>query len=327
MYDHGLSTLEQYGLTPETQSRIRGGLLCRTEQGMVIIKEFRGNEEKLKKQQELLLKLGEKGHKVDSFIRNKEDSLVTRDRDNIPYTLQHWFEGKECDTRSKENILSSVETLAEIHKDMNMEKEEDFRTQNLEEEYMRHNQEMKKIRKFIRKKHPSCIFEKKYLESVEEFLGNGEKALEMLKNSGYRELKKEALEKGTICHGEYNQHNVLILRQGNAVINFNRWGLDIQMVDLYRFMRKILEKHNWDCDLAGIMLKTYHERKKISRDEWQYLKIRFIYPDKYWKLADYYYTHNKAWISARNTEKIQKLIDQKKMWDRFAEKCFAQYPF
>ena len=55
MYDYGLSTLEQYGLTAESTARTRGGLLCHTEKGLVIVKEFKGTEKKLQKQQELLL--------------------------------------------------------------------------------------------------------------------------------------------------------------------------------------------------------------------------------------------------------------------------------
>ena len=56
MYDYGLSILEQYGLNAESSARTRGALLCRTEKGLVIIKEFGGTEKKLQKQQELLEK-------------------------------------------------------------------------------------------------------------------------------------------------------------------------------------------------------------------------------------------------------------------------------
>ena len=49
MYDYGLSTLEQYGLTAESTARTRGGLLCHTEKGLVIVKEFKGTEKKLQK--------------------------------------------------------------------------------------------------------------------------------------------------------------------------------------------------------------------------------------------------------------------------------------
>ena len=90
MYDYGLSTLEQYGLTAESTARTRGGLLCHTEKGLVIVKEFKGTEKKLQKQQELLLQIQSQGGKVDCYIQNQEENLVSRDRDGIPYTMQYW---------------------------------------------------------------------------------------------------------------------------------------------------------------------------------------------------------------------------------------------
>lgn len=44
MYDYGLSVLEQYGLNALSSGRVRGALLCRTERGPVILREFHGSE-------------------------------------------------------------------------------------------------------------------------------------------------------------------------------------------------------------------------------------------------------------------------------------------
>ena len=88
MYDYGLSTLEQYSLTVLSTARTRGALLCRCEEGLFILKEFKGTEKKLGKQQELLEGLSDAGCRVDRYLPNKEGNLVSRDRDNIPYTLQ-----------------------------------------------------------------------------------------------------------------------------------------------------------------------------------------------------------------------------------------------
>ena len=327
MYDYGLSTLEQYELTARSTARTRGALLCRTEQGLLILREFRGSEKKLKKQQELLLTLETCGMKVDSFLTNREGELVTRDKDHIPYTLAHWYEGRECDTKSREDIARSLKTLAGLHKSMKLLPVEDYMEKSLEEEYVRHNQELRKIRKFIRKKGASNQFEKDYLFSVERFLKKGEQALEMLKASSYEELRRESMEKGKICHGEYNQHNVLMLKDGTAVTNFGHWGFDVQMADLYRFMRKILEKYGWDVPLAREMLLADHRERPISLLEWENLRIRFTYPEKYWKLANYYYSHNKAWISEKNVEKLKMIMTQRESWERFTEKCFGKYPY
>ena len=322
MYDYGLSILEQYGLNAESSARTRGALLCRTEKGLVIIKEFGGTEKKLQKQQELLEKLSEQECLVDCYISNQEGALVAKDRDGIPYTIQQWYEGRECDTRSREDIFRSIRMLAQIHAKMQMPVVEFYVEPSLEDEYQRHNQELKKIRSFIRKRGASSPFEKIYLATVEDFLRDGEEAYAALRESGYQELRQKAETEGEVCHGEYNQHNVLILKSGTAVTNFEHWGFDTQMADLYRFMRKILEKYNWDVRFGKEMLKAYHEIKPVSKEEWTNLKIRFSYPEKYWKLANYYYTHRKTWISVKNTEKLQNLIRQREAWKRYCASFF-----
>ena len=324
MYDYGLSVLEQYGLAASTSGRVRGALLCRTEKGPVVLREFHGSEKKLAMQQMLLMKLQDEGCHVDTFLENQEGALVSRDKDSVPYTAQIWFEGRECDTRSENDILKSIRTLAQIHKIMQLPVEMDYAGRNLQEEYIRHNQEMKKIRRFIRKKGVSSPFEKDYLKSVEWFLQKGEEATDMLETTDYKNLRQQALQKGSICHGEYNQHNVLILGKNTAVTNFSHWSFDVQMADLYRFMRKILEKYCWDPYIAEKMLSTYDSIRPISMSEWQNLKVRFVYPEKYWKLANHYYTHNKAVISGKNVEKLHTMIRQKKQWEEFPKRCLRQ---
>ena len=329
LYDYGLSTLAQYELTADRSARTRGALLCYTSQGLLILREFHGSEKKLKKQQELLLHLKECGMNTDYFLQNTQESLVSKDKDQMAFTLQHWYEGRECDTKSRDDIIKSVRTLARLHILMKMEPVEEYRERSLRDEYLRHNQELRKIRKFIRKKGASSVFEKDYLASVEWFLQRAQYAVELLDETEYDSLREKVWREGQVCHGEYNQHNVLMLKGDDetaAVTNFGHWNFDIQMADLYRFMRKILEKYNWNLNLAQEMLREYHRIRPISKAEWQNLRVRFTYPEKYWKLANYYYSHKKVWISEKNVEKLQNLIRQRENWKDFAQKCFEVYP-
>ncbi len=311
MYDYGLSTLEQYHLTARASWRTRGALLCQTEKGLLILREFNGSEKKLGRQQELLQKLQDAGCLVDTYLENADGMLVSRDKDDIGFTLQNWYEGRECDTRNPEDIIKSVSLLAKMHKSLRLAPEEDYREKPLGEEFLRHNQELRKIRKFIRKKGASNLFEKEFLGSVEEFLKKGQ----------------EAMQEGRVCHGEFNQHNVLILKNDTAATHFERWKFDLQIGDLYCFMRKVLEKCAWDLPLARRMLLAYHRVNPISEAEWENLRVRFTYPEKYWKLANYYYSHNKAWISEKNIEKLKKLKKQQEVWQDFAQRCFEKYPY
>lgn len=327
MYDYGLSVLEQYGLSARSSARTRGALLCHTEKGLLLLKEFSGSEKKLRLQQELLEKLEAQGMKVDSFLENQEGNLVSRDKDNIPYTLRNWYEGRECDPRSREDILRSIRALARVHTAMRLPAAEAYREKSLEEEYSCHNRELRKIRKFVRSKDPTGPFGSEFLASIQWFLEKGEEALALLEDTSYQALREKAWERGEVCHGEYNQHNVLMVKGTEAVTNFGHWCFDSQMADLYRFMRKILEKYNWDTALAGEILTAYHRIRPISEAEWENLRVRFAYPEKYWKIANYYYSHNKSWISGKNVEKLITLIRQREAWAYFRENCFKIYPF
>ena len=112
MYDYGIGTLEKYGLTAEGTSRTRGAVLCRTQKGLFLLREYWGSEKKLAMQQRLLKKLSEAGYSVDLYLENQEGQLITKNKDDIPFTLQYWYEGRECDTKSKADILESVRILA-----------------------------------------------------------------------------------------------------------------------------------------------------------------------------------------------------------------------
>ena len=68
---------------------------------------------------------------------------------------------------------------------MKMEPVEEYRERSLREEYLRHNQELRKIRKFIRNKGASNVFEKKYLASGEQFLERAQYAVKLLDETDY----------------------------------------------------------------------------------------------------------------------------------------------
>ena len=84
-------------------------------------------------------------------------------------------------------------------------------------------------------------------------------------------------------------------------------------------MRKVMEKHNWDCGLGNGMLEAYERVLPMSRIERECLYFMFLYPEKYWKQINFYYNANKAWIPARNTEKIESLKAQEKNRKRFVD--------
>lgn len=317
MYDRGLSVLEQYGLEAKATYRGRGALICDTQEGLVMIREFTGSAQKLERQAKLLAAASTGPVKLDTLFQNQEEQYLSYDKDHVGYYVKRWYMGRECDTRCREDILRSVRILASLHKVLKMPWENNYVREPLQDEYIRHNREMRKIQKFIRKKRQKNAFEKRYLESVDWFLEKGEEVVCQLSDSGYDLLRKRAEAQGCVCHGEYNQHNILLMEDGDAVTNLDKWNFDVQIADLYQFMRKIMEKNNWDVRLGQQMLAEYDKYSPLEDAEYENLRLRFAYPEKYWKLANHYYTRKKAWISQKDVEKLETLIGQRQSWESF----------
>ena len=108
------------------------------------------------------------------------------------------------------------------------------------------------------------------------------------------------------------------------LFNFDEdiYGKEIQ-VDLYYFLRKVMEKHGWRERLGDNMLNAYSAIRPLTDSEMEYLKIRLIYPEKFWKIANSYYHSNKAWISTKSIEKLELAIRQTEEEKRFLEDIFS----
>ena len=89
------------------------------------------------------------------------------------------------------------------------------------------------------------------------------------------------------------------------------------MEDFYYFMRKTLEKQGWKDRIGDGMLNAYSAVNPLTQKDLEYLKIRFVYPEKFWKTANAYYCSNKAWVSVKNMEKLETAIRQTKEKERF----------
>lgn len=322
MYNRENLILEQYPFEVKQTSKGRGAWICDTDQGLKILKEYRGSEGRADFLCGLLEFLKERGQeRIDCLVRTREGKTIAQDVDGTAYMVRDWYEGRECDTKSRDDILKAIRQLADIHNILRIFPEEipgylQISRDTLLEENERHTRELKKVRNFISSRKKKNDFEMEFLKSFDMFFREALEVTSLQK----QELEKEA---GTgesiygICHGDYNQHNVVFTRQGIAVLNFEKATYDIQVSDLGNFMRKILEKHNWNMGLGMDMLSAYHKIRALSQQEMRQLYIRLAYPEKFWKIANHYFNTSKAWVCGRNLEKLDKFISQNEARESF----------
>lgn len=326
MKDYSLNVLEQYDIEVNSTRKVRGAVLCDTDVGALLLTEAAVSDHKLPVLEMLLTKISGCGYeRVDSIFINKEGELITEAEDGTRYVLKRWFSGRECDVKREQEVLEAVRNLARLHRMMKLPGEEsgEFPGNNLQEEFRRHNRELRKVRTFIRNRTAKGTFEQVVLEHFEAMYLWAEQAEKKLLSSDYERLTQTSREEGTIIHGDYNYHNVWMTSKGIATTNFEHFANDIQASDLYYFMRKVLEKHEWNTELGRAMLRVYQEIMPLSEEERDYLAIRFSYPEKFWKLINSYYHSNKAWIPEKDVEKLRTVIAQTERKKRFLESIFS----
>ncbi|MEY8391969.1 CotS family spore coat protein [Lachnospiraceae bacterium 45-W7] len=316
MFNRENLILEQYPFEVKQTVKGRGALICDTSQGLKILKEYRGSEGRADFLYHLLHFLAEHGQEqVDCIVRTSEEKTLARDVDGTVYMVRDWYEGRECDTKSREDILRAIRQLADIHSILRTFPEEipdylQIKDDSLLQENDRHTKELKKVRNFIFNRKRKNDFEMEFLRSFDIFYEEALNVVALQQELRDGEKSEELQDIYGICHGDYNQHNVIFLRRGMAVLNFEKASYDVQAADLGNFMRKILEKHNWNMGLGMDMLKAYNDVRKLNRQEMKQLYIRLAYPEKFWKIANHYFNTSKAWVCGRNLEKLQKFIHQ-----------------
>ena len=75
--------------------------------------------------------------------------------------------------------------------------------------------------------------------------------------------------------------------------------------------------------LGKELLEVYERIRPLSALSKIDLYYRLSYPEKFWKIANFYYNSGKAWIPGRNQEKLEKLLAQEKEKKEFLEKVFC----
>lgn len=321
--DRAVNLLEKYDLEILQTKKGRGAILCETVKGNYIFKEYHGTEKKAELQDLYLQYIKEQTFfTAEEMVRNQEGELLTEDSDGVKYMLKTFPDGKECNLKETKECQRAMHALAKLHSIVLPKEEQAFSSLpvfQLKKEYERHNKELKRVRRYLKQKSQKTDFEIFLNRHFDSFLYQAEKIYEEWETYAYLETEEEIRKQGILCHGDYQHHNILVKEETINLINFERFVWDQPIRDLYLFMRKLLEKNNWSKEIGEVLLKAYESERVLGLSERISLIYRFAYPEKFWKIVNFYYNSGKAWIPGKNMEKLQKVLEQEKEKEIFLE--------
>lgn len=340
MNDWGKSVLNQYALEFDSIRRGKGVLICTMGKKEYCLQPFRESEKRLAEEAGLLEFLTERGHLVDSIVQTIEGGYIARNEYQDPFILRDWHPGEECVSTDAEKLIRGAKKLAALHLDMmyvpelvvpekrepETETAEDGAKKNPEETrlidsceelFSRHSRELKKIQSFVKRRKQKTAFEELVAGSFSAHMEQAQEAAQLLTASGYQALLQQAVKERRFIHGSYNYHYIYLQKETEAVVNFSKYAIQVQILDLYEFLRKSMEKNAWDQELGEKLIGAYNAIKPVSDQELLVLLACLLYPEKYWKQLNTYYNSNKAWIPLRSQEKLTLAVEQSELRERF----------
>lgn len=323
MNDKAVALLEQYDIEVLRTRKGRGAILCETSQGLLIFKEYAGNEARLVFEKEVLQQVAEQGMvKVDTLLPTKEGALFVKDREGVTYILKTYYEGRECNIYEWGECVAAMELLAKLHNSMELaEPTEELPMRSPLQEYEKRNKELTRIRSYLHKKGQKQPFERQLESAMDLYLQQAKQVTEGWRD--YEERLGDSQVKGTCFHGDYQYHNIILFEKEWYVVNFEKCQYGSQVSDIYLLMRKLLEKSGWSIALGKELLEAYKQIRPISAYETIDLYYRLAYPEKFWKIANFYFNSRKAWIPEKNMEKLNKVLQQEVARQTFLEQVFC----
>ncbi len=326
MNERHLEALAQYDLAADSVRKGRSGWICETSQGTMLLQEYRGTMKRLEFETQVLGQVRDCGLLlVDDYIRTTQGELISLSEDGTRHTMKHWYTGRECNIRDQKEIRQAIEKIALLHQILKkIERQEEWNLGSImvgtaRQEMERRSQELRRARNYMKNKRKKTDFERCALSNFSMFYQQAREAGE-----GMERLEKQQEHIPLfLCHGDLDQHHVLFVQEAGetdskgAVIEYHKMHLGDQMTDLYHFMRKVMEKHEWSQSLGQEMLSAYDKVMPLGKRDRESLYYLFLYPEKYWKQINFYMNANKAWIPDRNMEKLKNLESQTEQRNRF----------
>ncbi|WML36569.1 CotS family spore coat protein [Clostridium sp. OS1-26] len=315
----------QFDIKIENIKPNKGVYLLKTDKGLKCLKKINYGTQKL------LFVYGAKEHlmkngfpRVDRYCVNTEGNPYALVNEDI-YTLSGWIEGRECDFKSKDDLVKAAKSLAYMHiaskgyePPENSKLKTDLgRWPSLMEKRVR---SLDKMRDMGRKKGSKGSFDLNYTKTVQFYKDLGKRAINVLESSMYMDLCRITEEEKGFCHHDFTYHNIIIDKEDNVnVIDFDYCKREIRSYDISAFMIKVLKRVNWDIEHAQLIIDSYNDVSPLKEEEYRVLFAFLLFPQRFWRLSNRYYYNEVNWPSNTFNNKLEDLISEQEIYTKFMD--------
>lgn len=316
--------LANWGLKPLRVEKIKDVFKVNTVQGIKNLKVSPLRPKRLIYVHQAIRHLINNGFtKMNPIIPTLKRETYVNDG-HYAYTLFDWIEGRQCIFANQTELAEATRVLAELHRHTygfippshsNMRKQLGKCLDHFEERF-NNLQDYQRIARQMSNE----PFARTYLENCDYYIELAALAINRLKQSKYSLLVAKAEIEHPFCYGDPAARNFILTTEGRVMmIDFDSCRLDLPIMDLVKFIRRVMKKYNWSYPIARFIVDSYQSITPISSDELGVMKAVFYFPQKFWRISTRYFRQHHDYSPERLYRKLHKCLENKS--------AFYQFPF
>jgi spore coat protein I len=222
-------------------------------------------------------------------------------------------EGAESDFNNEKDVKKAAAILGQLHKASKgfisskiCEAKDELG--NIPVYFQKRLGELKKLKKIASK--GKTKFDYNYLQYVDYFLEQGEKAFEGIKGMEYAKLVEVCKEEKLFCHHDYTHSNIIWVDNKLWITNFEYCCYELKVYDLANLLRRKMRKCNWDINQAKLMLREYCKNESLCNDDLLVMKYILQFPQKFWRVANRFYNSRRSWAEKSYLNRLEEVGEE-----------------
>lgn len=309
-----LKLLEKdYGMEVLAIFKQRGNYIVQTPSGTKELKKNTSDKKRIFFEHDARNHLADSGFPAETFIPTSENLPFSLMEDTC-YVLTEYFPSSSADLSASSMLFKGAEILASFHqkaKGLSSEYEV-VSAGNLISFYEKRIREMKKIRSKISSFTSPSKVDILIKENYSYYFDRAASALEILKNSEYKNFSEKAFKEKHFVHGSFKRDSIRISdKDGSFLIsNFSKCAIDIQLSDLSEYIRRYIKDPDSSFSVIENILDSYGKINHLSDSDIKILTAMLTYPYKFMKLLNEHYNKRRVYVSDAVCGRFLKCINR-----------------
>lgn len=317
--------LEKYSLKVSSINKSRSAYKIYTDKGIFCLKKMKHGNQKAENGSILVEELAKQNFKqIPQYIKTSRGENYVKSKKMIFYVTQ-WIDGKECDLCDLEEAKNCMKLLAQFHLASSKIDVRKLKIRNNLKNwpliFNSNIQDLGRYKKIIETKRLRNEFDNAYYQCIEDNIKRGLTTLNLLKESEYNTISKEAFNKKTICHDSFYYQNVIKRGKEYFLVDLDSIIMDLHVKDVGKLIRRLMFKneYSWDFNKAKLLIEEYNKYKTLSKAELEIMLALIVFPHKFWKLGRKRYDKHKNWNEIKYMHKLDALIKYNELQEIFLQ--------